>query len=824
VEYLNNMSKEPSTLLGKILVGIKQLSNHIFALLRYGRINVIAVVVIYFALWYFPQGQDILVGMPEEHMRVISSFVLVFAMALLNWYFPRLFYPANDYLFDSLGNFLKSVFRLRPSDPIQERMTQTRGISADQPGTKRMLEVNPYKVQAKEPPEKTSKESEAGTRGIWDPDVPEPGSRTEKQEQLLSQLWTRMLGILTFLILSGGLLHIYLKYNLKIEYSFLSFWLSIGMLLLAYLISFGLNKMQSWLSDKHRWLYSMVGLFILIGVLGIFGKNTEIGLLILSISFFLGALLFGIFVTCRTKIPYTFFSDWAMAGISFWVVSISFSSFVALNFFPSVDFVFPLNALLQGLIFYIGLASLIVFWGKSKQTYFLSLFILFFVALSMIWKTNLHEISTTELEVQLPQEERITFEEYLVKWLSRRGITPADSNEVDSLSDDRYPLFIVTGEGGGSRAAYWTNLTLGALHEATDGRFQDHCLAITTVSGSSFGTAVHLAQLYQERTEALPSDLSFNQAVIEAGTFEGNYLSTSLVNFMGTDFWRTIVPPLYHLSNKNDRAYALEQEWTKEVQKALERMGASKNVASFYRPYLSHYYSREGNIRTDLPLYLPNTTHVGSGNRSLVSPVKIFDQTDHSTEIFEFGWMNDKDLPLAAAALLSARFPYINPGGFIPPDDQFVDGGYFENIGGVTARELIDKVEAHLKAKNLEDQVEIHLVSIFNSKRDSIPIPVTQKDNEGRAPQVLVPINTLAATPFSGHTDYWPAYFTGRLTNRYHKIFLDHELEVQIEKEPRKVIMPLARYLSKSAGLAIQANVVELEKKEVFQNLVSLSN
>jgi hypothetical protein len=818
------MSKQPSTLFGKILVGIKHLSNHVFALLRYGRINVIALFVIYFALWYLPQGQDILVGMPEEHMRVISGFVLIFAMALLNWYFPRLFYPANDYLFDSMGSFLKSAFRLRPSEPMQDQVSKTRGVTTRQQSTKRMLEVHPYKLQVPDTPKEYSIEETIGSRGIWEPDAPKPGSRTEKQEQLVSQLWTRMLGILTFLILAGGLLNIYLRYNQKIEYAFLSFWLTIGILLLAYAISFGLNQLKSWLSEAHRWLYSMVILFLLIAVLGILGKNAEVGLLILSISFFLGALLFGIFVTCRTKIPYQFLNDWAMAGISFWVVSISFSSFVALNFFPSVDFVFPLNALLQGLIFYIGLSSLIVFWGKSKQTYFLSLFILFFVALSMIWKTNLHEISTTELEVQLPQQERISLEAYLSKWLSRRGIVPADSSRVDSLPGEKYPLFIVTGEGGGSRAAYWSNLTLGALHEATDGRFQDHCLAITTVSGSSFGSAVHLAQLFQEKTEALPDNLSFNQAIIEAGTFEGNYLSTSLVNFMGTDFWRTIVPPLYHLSNKNDRAYALEQEWTDEVQKALERMGASKNVASFYRPYLSHYYSKEGNIRTDLPLYLPNTTHVGSGNRSLVSPVKIFDEVDHATEIFEFEWMEDKDLPLAAAALLSARFPYINPGGLIPPDDQFVDGGYFENIGGVTAKEILDKVEAYLNAQKLDNQVEVHLISIFNSQRDSVPIPVTVTENEGRAPQLLVPVNAFAATPFSGHTDYWPAYFTGRLEDRYHKIFLDHELEIEINGEPRKVIMPLARYLSESAGQAIQANVIELEKKEVFKRLVSLSN
>ncbi len=817
------MAKQASTLLGKALTGIKQLSNHIFALLRYGRINVIALVLIYFTLWYLPQGQDILVGMPEEHTRVITGFLLIFAMAILNWYFPRLFYPANDYLFDSLGSFLRSVFSMGPNKPMQERMIQTMERSLSPEAGKRMLEVHPYKTKAEETQERSLKTVD--TRGIWEPETPEAGSMAEKQEQLVSQLWTRMLGILTFLIISGGLLQLYLVYYMGIEYSFLSFWLSIAILLLSYGISFGLNQMKEWMSTSRRWLYFMIGLFIMISVLGIFGQDPRIGMLLLSISFFLASILFGIFVTCRTKIPNELFNDWKMAGISFWIVTISFFSFIVLNFFPTVEWVFPLNALLQGLIFYIGLSSMIVFWGKSKQTYFLSLFIILFVAITMVWKTDLHKVTTTPIEVSLQNDERTSFEDYFASWLSTRGITPTDSSSNDSIESPPYPLFIVTGEGGGSRAAYWTNLTLGALHDATEGRFQDHCLAITTVSGSSFGTAVHLAQLYQEKTEALPQGVSFNQAIKEAATFEGNYLSTSLVNFMGTDFWRTMFPPFYHLSNKHDRAYALEHEWSKHVQKALEIMGASKNVSSFQRSYLSHYYSKEGNIRTDLPLYLPNTTHVGSGNRSLISPVQVFDKVDHSTEIFNFKWMANKDLPLAAAALMSARFPYINPGGYFPPDDQFVDGGYYENIGGVTAKELLDKVEVYLKDNNLEDQVEIHLVSIFNSNRDTIPVPVTEKEDGGRSPQALVPVNAFAATPFSGHTNYWPAYFNGRLEERYHKIFLNHELKVDIDGdgEKRRVIMPLARYISKNAGLAIQANVEELRKKDIFNKLVSLS-
>ncbi len=811
------MSDQKQSILSKILTGIKNISNHIFALLRYGRINVIAVFAIYFALWFSPQGQDILVGMPESHMRVMTSFVLIFAMALLNWYFPRLFYPVNEHLFDSLGSFLREIF----NDPFSKfnlkKFKESRERGIDELYTaERSISVTPYDVmiEGSEEPVVTSRD-----RTIWEPARPESGSMAEKVETMVSQLLPRALGISTFLVLAGGLMLIYLRYNLEIDSAMVPLWLSILVVGLSYGFSWGLNKISDWLSLSRRWLIFLIILFILMSVLGLFGNNSNYGLPFLALSLIFAALIFGIFVSVRTKVKTLgyFFDDFGMAGISFWVILISFISFIVLNMFPSVAGVFPLNALLQGLIFYVGLTSLLVFLGKSKQTYFLSLTIIGLIILSNIWKTDLHKVSTVEKEVALTN--RVLLDDYLDRWFEARR-----ANLPDSALQEKFPLFIIMGEGGGSRAAYWTNLTLGAFHKATQGRFQDHTLAITTVSGSSFGAAVHLAQLHHEKSEGLPEGMELNTSVNEGSTFEGNYLSTSLVQFMGGDFWRTVLPPLYYISEKDDRAHHLEWEWSRGVQRAITKLGGSEDVQVFQKPYLSHYYDSQGNIRTDLPLYLPNTTHVGTGNRSLISPIKIFDDTDHSTEVFDFVGMQGRDLPLATAALLSARFPYINPGGVIGPDDQFVDGGYYENIGGVTAKELLDKTESYLEANGLDSLVEIHLLTIFNGKKELDAPPVSEKTDGSLAPQALVPVNAFVGTPFSGHTNYWPAYFEGRLEDQYHKIYLNHELRVTIDSIDRKVIMPLARYLSKSAGAAIRKNAVELEKTAVFRELCDLVN
>ncbi len=804
------MAKPPKTIVGKILVWIKYISNHVFALLRYGRINVIALFAIYFTLWYTPQGQDILVGMPETYWRVLTSYLLLFAMALLNWYFPRLFYPVNEGLFDSFGAFFKKATSYSMEKLSRKQFIET--MARDLIPTEyepRMLKVDPYK--------EVSDGLKVRERGIWEPEAPEPGTVAAKHEVLVSRLLPRALGMATFLVIAGGVLVIHLSYYMGMDSSAVSFWMTVGVLGLSYLFSLGLHRMTGWLIKSNRWWYLCLILLISMGILGYFGNNSSIGLPLLAFSLVFAALAFGIFVTIRTKVRSLLFlfDDYGMATFTLIVTALSFTSFIVLNFFPSVRLVFPLNALLLGLIFYIGLVCLLAFWGKSKQTYFLSLFILVAIILATVWTTDLHRVTTVERTVALT--ERISLESYLDQWFAaRREALP------DSSTTNKFPLFIVMGEGGGSRAAYWTNLTLGTFHEATDGRFQDHCLAITTVSGSSFGTAAHLAQLYHEKTNGIADTISFNDAVNDALTFQGNYLSTSLVKFIGADFWRTILPPLYYATAKHDRAYHLEWEWTFGVQRAMNRLGADPKTMVFQRPYLAHYYQDDGSIRTDLPLYMPNTTHVSTGNRSLITPVKVFDATDHSTEVFDFVGMEGRDFPLAAAALMSARFPFINPGGLISPDDQFVDGGYYENIGGVTANKLLEKTEAYLLKNGLEDKVEVHLITIFNGDRDKDRLPVTEQTNGDLSPQLFVPVSAFASTPFAGHTDYWPAYFDGQLGDRYHWILLDHDLEVEIDGRVRQVIMPLARYLSQSAGEAIRANAEALEKREEFRRICSL--
>ena len=50
-----------------------------------------------------------------------------------------------------------------------------------------------------------------------------------------------------------------------------------------------------------------------------------------------------------------------------------------------------------------------------------------------------------------------------------------------------FPIVLVAGEGGGSRAGFWFSQNMIDLDDATNGKFREHVFSISTVSGSTVG-------------------------------------------------------------------------------------------------------------------------------------------------------------------------------------------------------------------------------------------------------------------------------------------------------------------------------------------------
>ncbi len=297
-----------------------------------------------------------------------------------------------------------------------------------------------------------------------------------------------------------------------------------------------------------------------------------------------------------------------------------------------------------------------------------------------------HEIRSATAAVQGQTAYREEIE--LGQWLRSR----ADWDRYE-----HYPIFLVATEGGGIRAAYFTAGVLAALQDRCP-LFAQHVLAISGVSGGSVGAAV-FAALAADRARNLsdaPCDL--------AGTAEerltararkvlsADLLSPLLGSMLFPDALQRVLPvPVASFDRARSIEHALEEAWST----------ANSDCASCARRMADSigdlFAWPAGAPRPPVPHLFLNTTEAKSGrmvpfatghvqilatpffDRAEIDPpglaaLRQLTLQDHMTDA-------EASAPLSAAAILSARFPYLTPAGLIGPSGHYVDGGYFENSG-----------------------------------------------------------------------------------------------------------------------------------------------
>jgi hypothetical protein len=302
------------------------------------------------------------------------------------------------------------------------------------------------------------------------------------------------------------------------------------------------------------------------------------------------------------------------------------------------------------------------------------------------------------------------------------------------------PVVLVAAEGGGIRAAYWTALVLGQLHDEALAReptldFARHTLAISGVSGGSLGAAAYAALITQPPAGQSPEPCGqVSEARPRAERMlDHDFLSPAVAVMLFPDLFQTFVPVAFI----NDRAKALERSW----QAAWD---ACETGQRFTQP-LQNLWA--GGTPFATPLLFLNSTVVETGQRIVAAPVPIdpglfSDALDSRRALGE-------TVPLATAVHNSARFTYLSPAGLLKrnnvPHDQWlrvVDGGYFENSGAVTLSEILDVVLEVSAERNFN----ITPVVIHISNDPETSDPEAFDDPYYFAAQIRAPIRALLNT------------------------------------------------------------------------------
>ena len=295
-----------------------------------------------------------------------------------------------------------------------------------------------------------------------------------------------------------------------------------------------------------------------------------------------------------------------------------------------------------------------------------------------------------------------------LEWYAHRPDTKETS------ADGRFPVYIVAAQGGGIYAATHTLMFLMRMQAACE-RFSQHLFAISGVSGGSVGAALYsaFARDFESKKvecrpalpEPLPSKQMGNAVTAAFRLGSEDYLSPLVAGTLFPDFAQRFLPyPIPSWSRERPLELAFETSWDEVVATGMDPEVRAKGNP--LRDGFMSSWTADGSR----PALLLNTTETGSGRRRVIAPFTFGEGKDNDLHFLPIS--REFDVPLSAAAIASARFPWLTPAAWFKEDagdvKRIVDGGYFDNSGIATAMDLIVELEKITADEHLP--IELHLI------------------------------------------------------------------------------------------------------------------
>ncbi len=436
------------------------------------------------------------------------------------------------------------------------------------------------------------------------------------------------------------------------------------------------------------------------------------------------------------------------------------------------------------------------------------LLVIWFIVAGVIDKGGYHNVRLTpSAEAARP----VTLEQVFNCWLGKNGLAPSNATTASDVASNKrcgsarqlvstqapraVPLILVATTGGGIRAAYWTDLVLNCAFESAappnrcDGRATEagfdtsnRIFAASGISGGSLGLASYAAYLkLKERTlEPQPN-------------WVPDHLGNDPLSASGA-WWLLVELPRVFLQFRglDDRAAILERGW-ESTWKGAELSGGlfdlwrnhphapllllnGTSVADGCRFETSVL---DGSVRSAAKDALPQGCRSSESfdNRQPTDPNPAaplpLDQTSLATtsvlpatrSLSDYLCQQNVDVRLSTAALLSARFPFVNPSARVvwrcPPPHKptpvayVVDGGYLDTSGASPIEEMMVKLGPMIDDWNRRHQATPGAGSSTGRAATCIVPLMIQIDNgfsagasspPRRPAELLVPPDTLSAT------------------------------------------------------------------------------
>jgi hypothetical protein len=351
------------------------------------------------------------------------------------------------------------------------------------------------------------------------------------------------------------------------------------------------------------------------------------------------------------------------------------------------------------------------------------LFALLFILVYQFFFSSINEHRIrVEDSVAKVHGQRTSLNLYFDRWLKSRK-QPGDS-----------VVYLISGQGGGSRAAAHFFMSM-AMFEKRDSGFFDRVFCISTASGSSSGAEMYLASKYYGYP--FKDSLDIRDKGIQL--YGKNYMSSAFFGLLMGDGIE------YFTSGSNlsthDRNYHLQKEEMAGFNKTHDKVGNQ----FFERDYMFPY----ADTTRHWPLFMINTTVVDYGVRGIFSPViNNFSLARDLYGEFAKDNSNDKrDLPLVACVNQSQAFPLLSAYNYMECTGRMADGGVVENTGCATTLDVYEALRMYLHNTG-RDRIRIICINLYNSSlRENFYAPFKKAS-------ILNTVTAVINSPFDGAQFY----------------------------------------------------------------------
>jgi hypothetical protein len=455
--------------------------------------------------------------------------------------------------------------------------------------------------------------------------------------------------------------------------------------------------------------FAAAGLALLVS----FKWNAPVGLILLAIGVIFLALLIAREPITRRLVGDTRTAPWVQGA---WVIAglaMAFGAMVVTILWPAgIGVALGGPAIVFfGLGFIIPLITIACQLGTSLRIPVTGALLLWAVLLGVFFDN--HRVGRRALIAETGgSTDRPTLESAFRLWAKGRPVGP----------NGKRTMVLVAVQGGAARAGYWTAVALAELQTAAakltgkDGKpvdFGAHMFAISSVSGGSVGSVGYSAML-----KTAPENVRTPTTELDAAT-----LTNDLLGFAGRDalgpaltgmLYSDLLYRFLPLPLLPDRAETLERAWEEAWDAPDDRTGvAPRTAGTIGAPFLA-LAPKDGEPWR--PLLIVQGASESGGRRMLTSAVKFTcEEVDADDLLDGIG----HDVATSTAILNGARFPWVSPGGTFThqpctakegdpkSNDHILDGGYFDNAGAETLREMTRAI------RNLEGAGEKDLDIVF---------------------------------------------------------------------------------------------------------------